>query len=201
MNIDEKSDSFHLHLIRHPQTDWNAERRYQGLSDRPWSPAGTARAKQIVGKFTHSPFDHVISSPRKHSQRLASQLSDNVHENHCWAEIDHGKWEGLTYQEVRQYFPNTVDERFANPRKSKSHGGQNLDELKQQIDESWREILSQNQYQNIAIITHATPIQMILCAITGLAIENYWQFRIDCGSITSLDITPAGCIINFCNQI
>ncbi len=200
MNTDKNNASFHLHLIRHPQTDWNAARRYQGVSDRPWSPAGEIRAKQVVEKFTPPPFDHVICSPRKHARQLASQLSNDINEDNRWAEIDHGKWEGLTYQEVSQRFPDTVNERFANPRQCKSHGGQNLDELNQETTAAWRQLLRQNQYQNIAIITHATPIQMVLCLITGLPIKNYWQFQIDCGSITSLDITPAGCIINFCNQ-
>ncbi|MCF6311800.1 MAG: histidine phosphatase family protein [Verrucomicrobiales bacterium] len=194
------AESYTIHLIRHPQTDWNAARRYQGLSNRPWSPAGASRAQQIVKKFQLAPFDHIISSPRHHARRLAEQLSEQVHQDTRWSEIDHGKWEGLTYQEVNHRFPDTVNQRFAAPLHCKSHGGQSLHELQQQVSEAWQQLIQSPSHQNIAILTHATPIQLILCHITGLPIERYWQFRIDCGSITSLDITAAGCIINFCNQ-
>lgn len=192
--------SVKVQLIRHPQTDWNAARRYQGLSDRPWSDQGNTRAQQIVEKFRSSSFDHVLSSPRQHARQLAEQLSTSPKQDPRWAEINHGKWEGLTYNEVSRKFPDIVDHRFADPQHCKSHGGQSLNELQQQVGAAWDELLQQTRHQNIAIITHATPIQLILCRITGLPIEQHWQFRIDCGSINSLEITSAGTIINFCNQ-
>lgn len=223
-------DSFEIYLIRHPQTDWNAARRYQGLTDRPWSSAGAARAVQIIEKYASSPsystlipattsaaaatppahtvtnpnnllFDTVLSSPRSHTRQLAEKLALEVIEDARWSEIDHGNWEGLTYEEVCQQFPDTVDERFSDPLHSRSHGGQSLQDINLQVTEGWHHLLKQQNTGRTAIVTHATPIQLILCLITGLPIEQYWQFRIDCGSIISLDITQGGPIINFRNQL
>lgn len=196
-------DSLTIFLFRHPQTDWNAEQRYQGLTDRPWSPPGQERANHLASESVFPPFDSVIHSPRSHARHLAEKLTSGtapLRPDDRWAEIDHGDWEGLTYKEVSQRFPESCEERFADPLNCDSHGGETLRAIHTRVMEAWTELTKQARGPAIALVTHATPIQLVLCHITGLSLERHWQFRIDCGSVTSLEITSGGTILNFCNR-
>ncbi|MEM7600843.1 MAG: histidine phosphatase family protein [Verrucomicrobiota bacterium] len=191
-------------LFRHPQTDWNTERRYQGRTDRPWSPQGQERADHLASTPTLPSFDHIIHSPRGHARRLAESLASGTTpllEDDRWAEIDHGNWEGLTYNEVSERFPDSCKERFADPLNCESHGGETLSVLHTRVLSAWNDLPQQADGPTVALVTHATPIQVVLCHLTGLPVERHWQFRIDCGSITSLEITSGGTIINYCNRL
>ena len=203
MSENSHADSLKVFLFRHPETDWNEARRYQGLTDRPWTEKGSQRAEQLADSFQETPLSLLIHSPRCHTRLLAEKLSNGdtaLTEDSSWAEIDHGTWEGLTYDEVSKQFPESCRERFANPLTSQSHGGETLQTISSRIIEAWETLPRHGEHDQIGIVTHATPIQIVLCHLTGLPLERHWQFRIDCGSITSLEITSGGTIINFCNH-
>ena len=193
------TESLRILLLRHPKTDWNTEQRYQGSTDRPWASVGQTQAEHLASNSSLPEFDTIIHSPRSHARGLAEKLTSEpalLCQDKRWAEVDHGDWEGLTYEEVSQRFPQSCEERFAN-----SHGGETLQELSNRVLEAWKELPNRNNGPDIAIVTHATPIQVVLCHISGLPLERHWQFRIDCGSITSLEVTSSGTIINFSNRL
>lgn len=60
---------------------------------------------------------------------------------------------------------------------------------------------AQHDGGHILIVTHATPIQLLLCAVFKLPFDQYWQFRIDLGGVTNLDVYPAGAITRMINEV
>jgi uncharacterized phosphatase len=50
-------------LIRHGQTDWNAQRRLQGSSDIPLNDVGRGQARDAVGVLSGQEWDTIVSSP------------------------------------------------------------------------------------------------------------------------------------------
>ncbi|MEM7013334.1 MAG: histidine phosphatase family protein [Verrucomicrobiota bacterium] len=186
-------------FFRHPETDWNAAKRYQGWSDRPLTERGQGMVERLSKVYPRGSFDVVISSGRSHTNALANVLGD-FDEDSRWAEIDHGDWEGLTWNEVKERFAPDHEARFADALNSDAHGGETLTEIDKRIGEAWRQLLDEHSGKRVAIVTHCTPIQLVLCQITTQDIRRHWQFKIDCGSVTSLDVAPSGVILNFSNQ-
>ncbi len=105
-----------LYFIRHGETAWNAERRLQGQHDIPLNALGRKQAAHCGGLLldlvasghrTMGDFDFV-SSPLSRARETMEIIRAELglpHEGYVidrrLAELSFGKWEGLTYKEVR----------------------------------------------------------------------------------------------------
>src|SRR5207244_1461401 len=52
-----------LYLVRHGETDWNRERRFQGTSDIPLNELGRAQSRALAQRLTDARLDAVYTSP------------------------------------------------------------------------------------------------------------------------------------------
>jgi alpha-ribazole phosphatase len=192
-------------LVRHGQTEFNKARRYQGGNDSPLTPYGHAQAQALAQRLRRIPFDVAIMSPsgRVHSTAAHILAGRNVPivEDARWAETRHGRWEGLTYREVSRRYPEEVQERFGNALHGKPEGGESLAEVHTRVTDGWNAILRERVAGRILVVTHATPIQLIMCAATGLLPTLHWRWRIDLASLTVLDVYGAGPIVRVVNEV
>ena len=63
-------------LVRHGETDWNAERRWQGHSDRPLNEAGRRQAEELAARLDGAPIDAVYSSDLLRAHETARLLAE-----------------------------------------------------------------------------------------------------------------------------
>lgn len=197
----------HVKLARHTQTDWNKEGRHQGRADRPLTAFGEARARGVVSRLRAGSFTVISSSGFSRTDDLASEVAErhayppDLVRDGRWREVDHGRWEGLTYEEVVARYGAEARERFADFWNSRAHGGENGADLWSRVEAAWDDLLGRYDGGRVLVITHATPIQLILCSVLGVPFENRWQFRVDLGGITSLDLYPSATIIRTVNEV
>jgi 2,3-bisphosphoglycerate-dependent phosphoglycerate mutase/probable phosphoglycerate mutase len=192
-------------LIRHGQTELNKARRYQGASGSPLTPFGLRQAEALAQRLRRIPFKVVITSPTTRARQTAEAILGDreapLVEDARWAETNHGRWEGLTYAEVRARFPQEAAARFADALHGRPSGGESLAEVAERVAEAWPALLRQNPGGRILLVTHATPIQLILCALSGLAPTQHWHWRIDLGSVTAIDVYGGGAIVRMVNEV
>lgn len=194
-------------LVRHPQTDWNKERRYQSRSDRPLTDFGLLRLDAIAQRLRRIGFSTIITSGQTRTAEVARAVAaqqlrpPQIIADQRWQEADHGAWEGLTYNEVTTQYQAQTRQRFADSWNSRAHGGESTADLWQRVQAAWNDVLRQHNGEHILIVTHATPIQLLLCAMLNLPFEQYWQWRIDLGGITNLDLYPSGAITRVINEV
>ncbi|MGG5174936.1 histidine phosphatase family protein [Pseudarthrobacter sp. J1763] len=65
-------------LIRHGQTDWNAERRLQGSADIPLNDVGRQQALDAVAALSIYEWDVVVSSPLSRASETADLIADGL---------------------------------------------------------------------------------------------------------------------------
>lgn len=194
-------------LVRHPETDWNRQRRYQSDSDRPLTSFGHARLAAIVHRLRRIRLDAIVSSGQVRTDTLAEALAADrqwkasLIRDERWREASHGAWEGLTHAEVMKRYPAEARRRFADPWRSREHGGESLMDVWTRVEAAWDELLTSHMGGHLLIITHATPIQLLLCRLLGTSFERYWQFRIDLGSLSNIDLYPSGAIVRKLNEL
>jgi alpha-ribazole phosphatase len=192
-------------LVRHGQTELNKARRYQGTSDSALTPLGIRQAAALAQRLRRIPFKLAVVSPAARAQRTAEAILGDreapMHEDPRWAETNHGRWEGLTYAEVRARFPHEAATRFADALNGRSSGGESLAEVAARVTDGWAALLQQNPGGRVLVVTHATPIQLVLCALSGLSPALYWRWRIDLGSVTALDVYDGDAIIRMVNEV
>jgi alpha-ribazole phosphatase len=192
-------------LVRHGQTKLNKARRYQGASDSPLTPFGTHQAAALAQRLRRTPFKLVVVSPVTRARHTAeSILGDRAApmlEDPRWAETNHGRWEGLTYAEVCARFPQEATTRFADTLNGRPSGGESLAEVAARVTDGWAALLQQNPGGRVLVVTHATPIQLVLCALSGMSPALHWRWRIDLGSVTAIDVYGGGAIIRMVNEV
>ncbi|MCX8996374.1 phosphoglycerate mutase family protein [Rhizobiaceae bacterium BDR2-2] len=112
-----------IYVIRHGQTDWNAEQRMQGQRDIPLNSLGRAQAtgngealKAVLGASAAA-YDYVASPlgrTRETMERMRSAMGldpRNYTTDARLVEVSFGDWEGFTLAELAQRFPERVAER------------------------------------------------------------------------------------------
>ncbi len=103
-------------LIRHGQSTWNAERRWQGSADPPLSELGEAQATSAADRLGDvGQFDGVGSSALRRAVRTSEHLADGIGVPHVGRfdglnERHAGEWEGLTREEIDEGYPGWLAE-------------------------------------------------------------------------------------------
>ncbi|MDP9295247.1 MAG: histidine phosphatase family protein, partial [Actinomycetota bacterium] len=97
-------------LLRHAQSVWNAERRWQGWADAPLSEEGERQAELVGGRLQEEGLTSAASSDLRRARRTAELISRSlglgpVGVDRGLRERDVGEWSGLTAAEVDERWP------------------------------------------------------------------------------------------------
>jgi alpha-ribazole phosphatase len=192
-------------MVRHAQTELIRARRYQGQTESPLTAFGLTQARALAHRLRRIPFSHAVVSPSAHARATAAIIlagrSVPIVADARWADICQGRWEGLTYQEVRARFPAEARRRFSDPLHGRAEGGESLAEVVQRVGEAWRSLALSHPGGRLLVVTHAAPIQLALCAISGMPPTEHWRWRVDLGGLTALDLYAAGPIMRVVNEV
>jgi broad specificity phosphatase PhoE len=156
-------------LVRHGETDWNRERRYQGHADIPLNDAGRRQARKLASLLRSEVLTAVYTSPLRRASEtaaiIAGRLGLDVLELEALREIDVGDWEGLTVEEVRTRFPES--------RAAAWHAGwasgETHEELGARVIPALLELGRAHADGHVLGVTHAGPIRAALAAAAGIS--------------------------------
>jgi probable phosphoglycerate mutase len=100
-----------LYLVRHGETDWNAQRRIQGATDIPLNAVGRGQAQTTGRLLARRRWDGIFASPLQRAQETAEIIARELGMSgpatiDAIAERNYGEAEGLTWDEVERAFPN-----------------------------------------------------------------------------------------------
>lgn len=148
-----ESQKTEITVMRHGETDWNEEDRWQGTQNRSLSEKGIQQAKEAKSSLGDQ-FDVVLTSDRNRAIETAKILVPNVPhiQDSRLCEKDYGDLEGLTMEETRKKYPQFKvknDVRFG-----KAPGGESFEEFYPQVEEFLKESLQKYAGKRILIITH-----------------------------------------------
>jgi broad specificity phosphatase PhoE len=100
-------------VARHGETDWNAERRFQGHADRPLTARGRAQAAALAERLAAVELAAVVASDLARALRTAEAVAARrglpVRVERDLREVDVGSWTGRTAAQVREDEPDAYD--------------------------------------------------------------------------------------------
>ena len=160
-----------LLLVRHGETDWNLQSRFQGHADPPLNETGLAQARQLATMLAPRPLAAVYSSPL----RRALQTAQIVAEPHGLRpepveglrEVDVGAWQGLSRDEVEQRFPEQFRRWLAFGQGWED--GETYEEMGRRAVATLLELARRHEGETVLGVTHGGPIRAALAAANGIS--------------------------------
>jgi len=190
-----------LLLIRHGQTNWNLEQRFQGQSDIPLNETGRKQAQALAEQLAAEPFDAVYSSDLQRATETADIIRKSGFQPDArLREVNFGDWEGLTYDEIKSKHPDTLAAWESDIFKNAPPHGETLEGLAIRVQSMLDELREKHKDQRILIVAHGGVLQTLICLALKLPPTMYWQFHLSTASLSEVAFYPAGAILNSLND-
>ena len=182
-------------LVRHGQTDWSRDGRYQGQSDPPLSAAGIREAERLAETLGVAKIGVIVSSPLRRARQTAAILMKRlgmagIQVDPDLNEISFGAWEGLTQSEVKQIWPALMRAWKRVPESVRFPGGETLDDVRVRLRRCLAAYGMRAAQTPVLLVTHATWIKLALLEHGAAGPFNFRQIQIATGSVHSLTIHP-----------
>lgn len=177
-------------LIRHGETVWNAEGRFQGQLDVPLSPKGVGQAFRAAERIraTSMKFDALYSSDLARAKETARPISQAVGLEARFdtriREIDAGDLQGLLRPEIEARFPSFFSAVNRDPWTTKRPGGESMADVAARM----RDFLVSLPEGRMLVVTHGGVVRAGLKLLLGLEGQAWRRFHIQNTSITRLVI-------------
>ncbi|HZT95701.1 MAG TPA: histidine phosphatase family protein [Chloroflexota bacterium] len=176
--------------MRHTETVWNTEERYQGVIDAPLSKEGEREIDTIAASVRPGNFDRVYTSPLSRAHRLAERVAGQARVplmlDDRLLEIHLGPWQGLTRAEIKVRFPEMFREWYQVPDQVHFPGGESLTDVEGRIWNFVEERFSDPTCRRTLAVSHDSVIKVALMLALGLDLARLHAFRLRNGSISVL---------------
>jgi broad specificity phosphatase PhoE len=170
-------------LVRHGETPWNAEGRYQGQTDIPLSEVGEEQARKLGARLAGVPTTRAVASPLSRARRtaefaLGTGRASMLTTDAGLQEIHHGDWEGKLAHEIAAGDGARFAAWRSAPESVLMPGGESLDHV---IDRAWpslqRACAGLGDADVLLVVAHDAVNRVLLCRVLGIPFSRLWSFR------------------------
>lgn len=217
-----------LYIVRHGETEWNQQYRYYGKSDILLNDKGKEQANHVGELLKDIVFDTVYVSTLKRAIQTKelivgkqAKTATMIHTEYL-KEQDLGIFEGYTYKELEHLFPKELKQWNENF-KGAPHGGESFYDVYERVSQFctnqleinrtkpsqvvgeknntmlW-EVSKKKEKENVLIISHMGIIRCLLVILLGMQEDAIWNFTLEQGAYTRIDIEDGYAIIKKINQ-
>jgi broad specificity phosphatase PhoE len=183
-----------IYLIRHGQTDWNIQGRIQGSHDIPLNETGRSQAELLAKGMDSRPVTRIFSSTltraMETAERISSRQKVEIYSMPQLIEVEFGKWEGMTWDEIMEAYPKEYKLWTLSPNEASPPGGETQDQVISRCVLAVGEILRiTGGREDVAIVSHGATIAYIVSymmrnhpEVESIIVEN--------ASITTVNYSP-----------
>jgi broad specificity phosphatase PhoE/ribonuclease HI len=183
------------HLLRHGQTEHTPERRFSGRNDLPLSLTGRAEAEAAAARAAELGIEVVVASPlrrtRETAEIVAAALGLPVELDEDLVELDFGGIEGLTFDEAAAKHPLAA-RRFLGDITVAAPGGESIADVGVRVARARRRILSEHAGRTVLVVSHVTPIKLLLAAGLGVGEEVVHRVFLEAASLCTVTWSSDG---------
>ncbi|MEE8324758.1 MAG: alpha-ribazole phosphatase [Candidatus Humimicrobiaceae bacterium] len=156
-----------LFLIRHGQTRWNEEGRYQGDHDIELNQVGIKQAKLAAKYLSRVEFANIYSSPLKRTlftaEKIRGRRDLDIEVRDDLKEMSFGEWEGLKFHEINEKYHKDYQNWLEDPYNNRPTGGENFKETTERTTTEINRIVSENiDGTSVAVVAHGGVILSLL---------------------------------------
>jgi probable phosphoglycerate mutase len=182
-------------LLRHGQTAMSVQKRYAGITDVPLNDTGIAQADAAARRLADAGLDAIVSSPllrtRQTAEEVAARCGLPVEVDEGFRETDFGQWEGLTFAEVRERWPDELTRWLSDPLATPP-GAEKFSDADARVRAALDRVLSAHAAQRVLVVSHVGPIQTLICSVLGAPPAALFRMHLDTAALCTADWFPDG---------
>jgi alpha-ribazole phosphatase len=167
---------------------------FQGHSDTELSADGLRQAEKIRDRLAGEKIDIIYSSDLKRAvvtaETIASRHGLSITTCSELREINYGKVEKLTIDEIKNLYPKLAEMCVDWSSQLQFPGGESVVELQQRVNKFLDRLNQHSPEQTILIVAHGGPLRVMVCALLGIGLEHWRQIYIDLASLSIVQIYP-----------
>ncbi|WP_316743097.1 bifunctional RNase H/acid phosphatase [Streptomyces sp. MK7] len=182
-----------LVLLRHGETPLTPQKRFSGSggTDPSLSAVGREQAeKAAVALARRGTIQAVVSSPlartRETAAVVAARLGLDVTVDEGLRETDFGAWEGLTFAEVRERYPDDLDAWLASADAAPTGGGESFAATATRIAATRDKLVAAHAGRTVLLVTHVTPIKTFVRLALGAPPESLFRMELSAASLSAV---------------
>lgn len=190
-----------LLLVRHGETEWNRQKKFQGQIDVPLNQRGREQSETAATFLSEVMLDRIITSPMLRPKETAEIIQRyhpqvKIELDETLKEIAHGLWEGKLEAEIEQQFPQELQQWKRSPETVQMPDGENLQQVWQRAIAGWQAILTStpvepDRMSTVLVVAHDAINKAILCDLVGLGPEHFWTFKQGNCAVSVIDYANA----------
>ena len=157
-----------LYFVRHGETIWNVEKRFQGSSDSPLTEKGILQAKLLSDYLKNENFDAFYSSPAKRAMDTANMIIQSRNQNlniiNHFSEISIGDMEGVESHIFKKKYPELFHNFFFDPQNydPKVINGESFQELENRVKIGLDNLISQHrENEKVLLVSHGGTLRTL----------------------------------------
>lgn len=186
-------------LVRHGVTAHTRDKRFSGgLGGRNPALSDEGRAQAAAAAEWLAPVadqvDALVSSPvrrtRETADVIAGRLGHRVTERPAFAEIEFGRWEGLTFGEVREQYPDEMEAWFGSLDTPPGGGGESFRQVHGRVLDGLGDLVTEHPGGTVVVVSHVTPIKVLIAEVLGAPLESLYRMELSPASISVLAVMP-----------
>jgi alpha-ribazole phosphatase len=185
-----------IYLIRHGEIAGSGEFRYNGQADVPLTPKGFDQYRMLAERLKDAPVSACYTSDLSRCTQGAEILCQGREieplAKSSLRELSFGDWEGMTWRELEEKFPEQWQARMNDFVDFRAPDGENLIDLRDRVLPAITEIVDRHRGEEVLVVAHGGVNRVILLDALGAPTSSMFRIEQDYGCMNIIDYYADG---------
>ncbi|MDE0822471.1 MAG: histidine phosphatase family protein [Dehalococcoidia bacterium] len=193
-----------LLIVRHGETEWNAEGRIQGHTDIGLSEKGAEQARSLGQRLADRQIDVAYSSDLKRTSETAKLALGGrditLNETPRLREYNKGIFEGMTLSEIQEKFPAEYPKYLEKDLSYAPEGGETTRDVSTRMASIFSEIKANHLDETVLVVSHGGVLRAAMVSLLGMPLEGNWSFVFGNCGLTMVDTYTDNAVLQLFND-
>lgn len=193
INVDVRDKMTKIILTRHGHVEGIEPERFRGRTDVPLTELGQAQARAVAARIAEvwkpgivysSPMSRCVATGHEIARAcgIATEALEDLND------LDYGRWQWHTHDEVRATWPDLLAAWYATPHLLRFPGGDSLQDLVARTADALRFVLARHPSETVVLVGHHSVNRALLLQLVDRPLSAYWRIAQAPCAINEIDI-------------
>ncbi len=192
-----------LYLVRHGQVADGHTHLYHGNNDVGLSPAGVRQLELLAEHLAPVPLAGIYASDLTRAltgaRIIARGREVEAQALPEFREVHFGVWEGLSFTEIAERYPEELQARFRDLANFRIPGGESLGDVRRRALPQLAQLIERHEAQAFLVVAHAGVNRVILSEALGLPLDRLFRLDQNYGGLNIVDYFPDMAVVRLIN--